>query len=130
MIVTCEPLYPGDDHAGQGHCGKAYDITFQWTICPHRDHSVPADPDPPMRFHRNGYAYLDSSFREIFRTSVPRNTDEALDYFTKVAGWFYGENRPKYIAIREHDQAKLRILPFEYDSVTDTWSELDRQAED
>ncbi len=39
--VRCEPLYDGDpggrnrDGSFQGHCGKVYDDSTSWSLCPH-----------------------------------------------------------------------------------------------
>jgi hypothetical protein len=72
-------------------------------------------PGVDSRFRPSNYEYLDRMFRSVHVTSVPLCDNQALDEFTKVAGWGL---RPVLLKVRRPDGAE-ELLPFWYDSTSD-----------
>lgn len=64
-----------------------------------------------------GYMYKDALFQDVHLTSVPRNLDEALEYFRWVAETF--DTNVKHIAYRAPDETEYKILPYVYDYSAD-----------
>lgn len=56
MIVTCQPLFPGDDRPV---CGKIYDDAKCSTLCPH-------DPLPPKLTQEEQNAILEKMAQDGF----------------------------------------------------------------
>lgn len=127
ILEQCEPLWEGDDHGGQGHCGQEFDIETQWSTCPHNVIDGPASRKdyPPLPWPR-AYRYISENLKFVWQTSVPKNDLEALDYFTKVASWFE-DIKPKYVMRKDNGapDREFKPLPFEYDWRTDEWSDRD-----
>lgn len=75
-------------------------------------------PGADPRYKPNNYEYYDEKLTIIHTTSVPLCDEQALDEFTKVAGYGPGF-RPKWLSVRRPD-GKIEMLPWTYNKDTDT----------
>lgn len=75
------------------------------------------DPRADSRWAPTTYEYYDGRAQRIHVTQVPLCDDEALDYFTTVAGWGKGFN-PVWVSATRPDRS-VQMLPFTYNKATD-----------
>lgn len=125
-LVKCEPLMEGDDHGGQGFCGQIYNPEEQWSRCPHNVIDGPGSdaPVPPLA-PPMAYRYRAADLSIVHITTVPRNLEEALDYFTNVAAWCVPGSKPVYIERKANDasETEYHLLPFRYNAEEDEWDD-------
>lgn len=111
---------------------------FEWLIeCQYEgpDHEYPADwvfggadscdPRADTRWKPTTYTYYDDKLNVVHTTQTPLCDDQAVDEFTKVAG-FGPKFQPKYISVLRPGSARAEMLPWEYDKATDTAKEVRR----
>lgn len=126
QLVKCESLLEGDDHAGQGFCGRFYDPDTEWSVCPHNLKAGPdsVKPDPPLAWPY-AYRYSNAHLEIVQITSVPRNLEEALDYFTNVRDSHIKKQWPVYIERKPNGtpESEYVLLPFQYNPETDEWDD-------
>jgi hypothetical protein len=87
-----------------------HEFPDDWQLMGPRGKDWRADP----RWKPTTYVYLDEQLRVVWTTQVPKCLDEALDKFTAYRG--YG---PAYLQAT-NAEGKLELVPFKYDSKTDT----------
>lgn len=75
------------------------------------------DPAADPRYRPTTYTYWSDKFELLELTSAPRCDDQAIDYFTQVAGFGPAYN-PVYIQATRPDGAVER-LPVRYNKSTD-----------
>lgn len=79
------------------------------------------DPRADPRWKPTSYTYIDDRVRLIHTTQAPICDDQAIDEFTKVAGW--GKNfNPVWLQVRRGDVVEM--LPWTYDKLTDEVSPI------
>lgn len=91
----------------------AHEFPDDWTFGGPNETDPRADP----RWKPTTYEYYDSKVRRIHVTQVPLCDDEALDYFTKVAGWGAGFD-PVWVSAKRPD-GNMEMLPWTYSKATD-----------
>jgi hypothetical protein len=77
-----------------------------------------SDPRADPRWKPASYTYLDGSLHEVWSTGTPLCDDQALDECSKHA-----ELRVVYVQVKR-PEAPIEILPWSYDSKTDTLTPL------
>lgn len=76
------------------------------------------DPRADPRWKPTVYEYFDEGLHSIHRTVAPLCDDEAIDNFTRVAGW--GPTfRPVYLSAQHPGEVKPSMLPWKYSKETD-----------
>jgi hypothetical protein len=76
------------------------------------------DPRADPRYRGSTYFYYDADLTLLEVTQVPLCDDQALDEFTKVAG--YGPRfNPRYIQVKRPGESKPSPMPWNYYKETD-----------
>lgn len=84
------------------------------------------DPRADVRYRPTTYRYYDAKLNLLDTTQAPLCDDQAIDEFTKVAG--YGSAYiPVWIQATRPD-GKVETLPWVYDKESDTVSERDSHS--
>lgn len=105
---------------------------WEWVIeCPFdppHEHRYPSDwtfggangtdPASDKRWHPDTYLYFSDRAELLHITQAVRCDDQAIDYFTQVAGWGAGFN-PVYIWVKRHGERDASPLPVRYNKETD-----------
>lgn len=81
-------------------------------------------PGADPRWQQTTYTYYDDRAKACYTTQVPLCDDQAIDEFTKVAG--YGRN-PVWLAADRPD-GTVEMLPWVYDKATDSVTERQRDG--
>jgi hypothetical protein len=79
------------------------------------------DPRADIRYRPTTYRYFDARLRVIDLTQVPLCDDQAIDEFTKVAGYGPGFS-PVWLQATRPD-GTVETIPWLYDKATDTVAE-------
>lgn len=79
------------------------------------------DPRADHRYRSDTWVYLDATLHEVHLTQVPLCDDQAIDEFTKVAGW--GLN-PVYLQVKRAGTTEFIVLEWKYDEQSDQVSPL------
>lgn len=108
-------------------------ITLECPYEPPHTHSFPddwelagptgLDPRGDRRWRGTTYVYLDRQLRVIHLTQTPLCDDQALDEFTKVAG-FGPDYDPVYLQVRRPGERDAEVLDWQYDKTTDNLTPL------
>ena len=77
------------------------------------------DPRTDARYEPSTYTYFDDRLRAVHITQAPLCDDQALDEFTKVAG-FGPDYHPVWLTVRRPGERTPETLPFTYDLASDT----------
>lgn len=103
-------------------------IEFLCGYEPEHTHSYPddwqfggpneTDPRGDTRYRATTYQYFSDRAQIIHTTQVPLCDDQAIDEFTRVAGWGPGFN-PVWLKAKRPD-GREEMVPWVYDKSTDT----------
>lgn len=104
------------------------DVILECDFEPPHEHRFPSDwrfggasgvdPRADERWLPTTYTYLSDRLDPIHVTQVPVCDNEAIDYFSKVAGWGKGFN-PVWLQAKRPD-GTVEILKVQYEKETDT----------